>query len=76
MPEFAATDVWAVARALIEGSEYVDDKGRCAYTCCNHCSASESYDFGSNAVNRPLVHEAHCPVLMARDLLTGAPKDG
>jgi len=70
MPDFAATDVWDVARAMLATA--IDNDVSCgmnAYNLCRHCNGSINWD----KPHDDIVHEPSCPVLIARDLLTGAP---
>ncbi len=73
-PQFNTIDVWKLARAVVEnhaewdhaGSAYSDyDKYVCRF--CDRDSA-----------RRPdwkILHDTDCPVLIAQDLLTGAPNN-
>lgn len=77
-PQFNPEDVWAVARALGDGV-YIDEGGRTAYRRCSHCDASEYHDWRADdtldgSYARNFKHKPNCPVFIARDLLTGAPK--
>lgn len=70
-PQFAATDVWAVARAFLENAiEYQTDRGMNSYNECRHCRGKVWWEKDADEIE----HEPTCPVLVARDLLTGAPK--
>lgn len=69
-PQFVAEEVWKVARALLDNAHsYEVTHGRNAYNECNHCRGNVYHDQDVERIQ----HEADCPVLVARDLLTGAP---
>lgn len=76
-PKFADDDVWKVARALIEESEWLDENtGRSQNRqTCRHCGEWQPYNWGPGPSFPPIIHEPTCPVLVARDLLTGAPEN-
>lgn len=73
--DFSPQDVWRVARAIGEGV-YVDEtQSKNSYERCLHCEAFRYHDWKHGyAVGPGFQHESHCPVLIARDLLTGAPE--
>ena len=70
-PQFSPTDVWAVARAFLE-MHYDSDvsRGMNAYNECRYCNGKIDWREDPEKIK----HEPTCPVLVARDLLTGAPK--
>ena len=69
---FAPADVWKVARALLANAINWDrERGRNAYNECAHCSAWVYHNEDADKIE----HKPECPVLAARDLLTGAPPD-
>ena len=73
--EFNTDDVIKVAAALLEEHSYWDSgdyaKDEC---CCNYCSGrSPQWSIWSDIDK--IVHELDCPVLIARDLLTGFKKE-
>lgn len=72
-PAFDPMDVYAVARALLENAISHDVEspgGRNSYNECNYCRGHVYWDQDSGRI----VHELTCPVLVARDLLAGAPR--
>lgn len=70
-PQFKAEEVWAVARAVLDHAIDNDvDRGRSgAYNECKHCDERVWWEAPHSAI----VHKPDCLVLIARDLLTGAP---
>lgn len=69
-PNFNQDDVWKVARALLEWAVSHDvSHGRMAVNECNHCDARIDWREPDDKIQ----HKPDCPVLAARDLLTGAP---
>lgn len=69
-PRFVAEEVWTVARAFLENAVSHDvTHGRNAYNECNHCAGYVYWNEDSSTIK----HEKDCPVLIARDLLTGSP---
>lgn len=69
MANFQTSDVIAVAKALLEDYAWFDtgDYSKDQYVC-NYCDART----GCWAINpNRIKHELDCPVLIARDLLTG-----
>lgn len=72
VPQFVAEDVWRVAQAMLCDAVSERDHGRGgAYNTCQHCDErvwwKEPYE--------KIVHKPNCLVLVARDLLTGAPEE-
>lgn len=73
-PQFKAEEVWAVAKALLENSVSHDvssSGGRNSYNECNHCKGRVQW----TESDEQIAHESHCAVLVARDLLAGAPPE-
>lgn len=71
---FDPSDVLVVARALLENAISRDVEspgGRNSYNECNYCRGHVHWNQDSETI----MHEATCPVLVARDLLTGAPDE-
>lgn len=70
-PQFVAEEVWQVAQALVDN--HVDEDvaiGRNAYHVCRHCGDVVFHNRSVDSIQ----HNRACVVLVARDLLTGAPR--
>ncbi|CAH0532183.1 hypothetical protein UAM5_00066 [Ralstonia phage UAM5] len=72
-PDFNPADVYAVARA-IGGGVQIEDYGRSSHQVCTYCGMSR-YHSWQNGSFEGFQHKPGCVVLIARDLLTGAPKE-
>jgi hypothetical protein len=71
--EFKKEDVVTVAEAVIEEQLRHDNSDTSAYGYwCNFCNAGDK-NGESLSYEEPdkIVHKLHCPVLVAKDLLTG-----
>jgi hypothetical protein len=73
-PQFKKEEVWAVARAIGSGL-YVDESGMNAHQICMHCRETRYYSWNPEPTAESFVHLPQCPVLIARDILTGASKE-
>ena len=63
-PRFSPDDVWALARAVLEGP--VCENVRCRNEC-QYCGVEAHWQ------TKPFPHALNCPVRVAQDVLTGAP---
>lgn len=76
-PSFKTEDVWTVARALVDEALTHEDGDHFIGFRCQHCRAElpTPYKNGSMLPYNldHLRHGTNCPVLVARDLLVGAP---
>lgn len=69
-PTFSTEDVKALARAILDG--WQDRNGR-DMECCRHCGNEFGwYDRNGKYVEpETVVHALDCPVIVAKDVLTG-----
>lgn len=70
-PHFNPDDVRKVARAIGSGL-YTHEVGRNEHVTCQYCGAWQYADYESDY--KDFQHKLDCVVLVAKDLLTGAPK--
>lgn len=71
-PQFKNEDVWKVAQTLLDHFVIWDVQcGMNAYNECRYCNGHVYWDKDG----ADIVHDSNCPVLVAKDLLTGAPDD-
>ena len=76
-PRFSATDVWRVAKAVIESWGRFSESHDGDRMKCRHCGSWDyvMFDIEKDRSVYRVPHKQFCPVLLAQDLLTGAPEE-
>lgn len=75
--EFNKDDVATIARAIVEDEMDFDNSDTSDYGwSCHYCCAGDpgggGMDGGMEEARNTVKHKTDCPVLVARDVLTGA----